>query len=248
MIQYVSDIHLEFYRSHDVISTQLIPVAPILILAGDIGHPFQDSYRLFIESMSQRFEHVILIHGNHEYYHRKKTMNEMVLQTRSICDRLPNVHFLHNDHVDLEVAGKMHRFIGSVLWSQLDDKHALVNDARCIREFSMDRFNDLFKQNLMYLDHALSESPHPVVVVTHHLPSHALIDPVFAGQPFNQCFASHVDWLIEKHHEHITVWIYGHTHIPQNTFVIHGVPCVTNPIGYPKEQANPCLTRVFDIK
>jgi len=137
MIQYLSDIHLEFYRSHVLVSSKVIPVAPILVLAGDVGYPFQDSYRLFLESMSQRFEHVILIHGNHEYYHRKKTMNEIIQQTQYVCHRFPNVHFLHNDHVDLEVAGKMHRFLGSVLWSKLDDKNALVNDAKYIGEFNI---------------------------------------------------------------------------------------------------------------
>ena len=242
MIQFLSDIHLEFYSNVSKVRrviSQIVPVAPILVLAGDIGHPCNESYAIFLQTMSERFDHVLLVHGNHEYYHKQKTMQEIIDHTQSFCSQWSNVHFLNNSHVDLVVNGKMVRFIGSVLWSKLDDPTCLVNDAKYIPEFTMDLFNAMHVENVAYLDRALSECEGLSVLITHHLPSYDLIDPAYRDGKHNQCFASHCDHLMEKHRDRIVLWIYGHTHKPQKTAIIHGVRCVTNPIGYPGEQAKP---------
>ncbi len=65
-IQYISDIHLEFFK---VLPKQIVrPVADILCLAGDIGYPFSSLYRDFLKQVSRDFKKVFLIAGNHEYY------------------------------------------------------------------------------------------------------------------------------------------------------------------------------------
>ena len=46
LIQYISDIHLEFYNLSKII--KLIPSAPILCLAGDIGNPLLENYEIFL--------------------------------------------------------------------------------------------------------------------------------------------------------------------------------------------------------
>ena len=65
-IQYASDIHLEIRPSK--FRRILTPVGDILILAGDIGHPFRRTYAQFLDWCSRNFKHVILVPGNHEYY------------------------------------------------------------------------------------------------------------------------------------------------------------------------------------
>jgi len=69
-IQYISDIHLELLHIEEIKSriNKIIPVCPTLILAGDIGNPFHQGYKLFIQEMNNKFEKVFLVSGNHEYY------------------------------------------------------------------------------------------------------------------------------------------------------------------------------------
>lgn len=61
----MSDLHLE--RTNYQVSIN--PAASILLLVGDIGR-FCDSeeYRHFIKDCCAKFEKVLLVGGNHEYY------------------------------------------------------------------------------------------------------------------------------------------------------------------------------------
>jgi predicted phosphodiesterase len=242
-IQYLSDIHLEFYKGSipkvDRLLLQIIPVAPICVLAGDIGYPFEETYRHFLSKLSAKFEHIVLIHGNHEYYqlggNKGKSMQEIVQQTEAICEALPNVHFLNDSYWDYQGV----RFIGSVLWSELKDPQHLVNDVNCIPEFSMGLSNQLYSIHKTWLDNAISSADSDVVVVTHHLPSMELVAAQWKGHPVNQCFASDSDSLIRPP---VKLWIYGHTHQPSDT-VYQGIRCIANPIGYPGENPKPNLTQ-----
>jgi predicted phosphodiesterase len=75
--QYISDIHLEHYKLEDI--DKVIPEkeANILILAGDIGYPEEIQYKTYIQKVSQIWEKVFLIAGNHEYYQIKKKYNDI---------------------------------------------------------------------------------------------------------------------------------------------------------------------------
>jgi len=52
--------------------------------------------------------------------------------------------------------------------------------------------------------------------------------------PYNQWFYCDMDGFIETHAHKIKCWIYGHTHTPSDT-IIHQIPFLCNPIGYPNE-------------
>jgi hypothetical protein len=70
MIQYVSDIHLEFHDKMNTGSLQPLlfvkPVAPYLVLAGDIGVPDLKGYSVFLQWCSENWNAVFLVAGNHE--------------------------------------------------------------------------------------------------------------------------------------------------------------------------------------
>ena len=72
-IQFISDIHLEsVLNKKDPIlfyEKLLTPVAPILVLAGDIGM-FERVPELvhFLQWTSTHWDHVVYVIGNHEYY------------------------------------------------------------------------------------------------------------------------------------------------------------------------------------
>jgi len=89
---YLSDLHLEFSTLAKTlrILKHIVPSqgSDTCVLAGDIAYPFQENYAAFLRGMSQKFKHIFLIHGNHEYYQLKenstKTMSDIVKKTEHI--------------------------------------------------------------------------------------------------------------------------------------------------------------------
>ena len=66
--QIASDLHLEIISESKTFSDLIEPVAPILLLCGDIGNPSTDRYVSFLEWCSDNFETVVAIACNHEFY------------------------------------------------------------------------------------------------------------------------------------------------------------------------------------
>jgi predicted phosphodiesterase len=64
----VSDIHLECMDKPARLKNLVTSDAEVLILAGDIGHPSQDSYWELLQDAADAFVHVFVVAGNHEYY------------------------------------------------------------------------------------------------------------------------------------------------------------------------------------
>ena len=231
-IQYASDIHLEFFKA----VPPIVPKAKVLVLAGDIGYPHTPLYSDFLEDVSKKFEQVFLIVGNHEYYSRGRryTMKEVEERIAAILTTkaLDNVTFLHYSYKDY--GG--YRFVGLPLWSKITDTYYLINDFRAIHDMTVDLYNDMHTKGREYITDTLANSDIPVILITHHMPSYDLVDPMyktFEMAPYNQCFASHCDDLIKKP---VCAWIYGHTHRP-SVKNIHGVQLACNPKGYPGENA-----------
>lgn len=243
IIQYISDLHLEFSRNEQKVRRMLQkihPIAPICILAGDIGYPFQPTYEFFLKELSNKFEHIFLIHGNHEYY-QKKSMNDVVEKTHDITNNLKNVHFLNNSYFILDD----YCFIGSVLWSNLEHSEKLINDFYTNSEFTIDNCNKWFKQNVLFLQHTIEmckTNKKKAIVITHHLPSYECVCDFYKGNSINQYYASNCENLLQPP---IEVWIYGHTHYPSKK-KINGVWCIANPIGYPAEQRKPNYNEIYN--
>ena len=68
-IQYMSDLHLE----NEGYQKFRIPfAAPNLLLVGDIGNIKDEPYIAFLEELCTRYKRVLLVPGNHEYFHMNR--------------------------------------------------------------------------------------------------------------------------------------------------------------------------------
>jgi SAM-dependent methyltransferase len=154
LIQYASDLHLEFLRPAQVdgLIDGVARLAPVIVLAGDVGDPFLASYARFVEAMSARFDWVVVIAGNHEFYgHAPEPTLARIAQ---VCREAGggNVVFLHNQAWELP-AGMLPpgsprvRFFGGTMWSRIRDEEraevaAVLNDFARIRGFGLAEYEN----------------------------------------------------------------------------------------------------------
>lgn len=227
--QYISDIHLE----HGTL-INITPSAKYLILAGDIGHPSDPSYRQFMQDMSSKFEKVFLVAGNHEYYSSSQTILQTETLIRNTVTDIPNVHFLQNDYVHLD---NTYSVFGATMWTQIDpedeiDIRQFIMDYRKIPNFTPEFSSMLHKASVNELISVLDEYPtRKWIVITHHMPQKRLIDSKYQKYPFsilNSAYASDIPILDSN--ENIKAVVYGHTHTPSQNGKYY-----CNPVGYPGE-------------
>jgi hypothetical protein len=68
-----------------------------------------------------------------------------------------------------------------------------------------------------------------VIVLTHHLPSFALISPRYTNDPLRSTYASEQDDIIK---EPVVAWLCGHSHDPLTVRYDSGTLVSLNPMGY----------------
>ena len=267
-VQYASDLHLEFYKDTPF-ETMIQPAAPILILAGDIGYPGDLITNNFIAWCSANWQWVIWVYGNHEYFNligkkgwssvpsRVATMAEREEAGQKLVASFPNVYLLQNKravlgpHLDYE-------FYGCTLWSKISEEVHQRNekqmaDFKCIaasrdadglpvRMTLADR-NRLWREQLEGLVAAVRRAEQTgakLVVVTHHLPTHAMIPSRYEGSETNEYYANSLEQLMKS--PAVAAWICGHSH--GKRIIERPALCCLNARGYPGEQVptNPYTT------
>lgn len=244
-IQYISDIHLEFYEEkHVEFSKFVIPVSENIALLGDIGYPTDENYYNFISDCSNAFKKVFVVSGNHEYYTNPEnsvTMVDMDKIIQSICKTFTNVYFLNNSEHILDDSTII---LGTTLWSkiaenEMDSIALSINDYIKIRmrgrNITPNDINMIFSSNVSWLVSKLSQhSDKRIIILTHHSPSYKSIHQKYKGYPFNSAFASDLSYIFETH-PNIMFWLFGHTHCTVE-FVENFSKCATNPAGYIKKK------------
>jgi Icc-related predicted phosphoesterase len=256
----INDLHIDM-------NPDLAPVLPggqVLIIAGDLVEArrvkmYADNpndivpnvklhdkgkINLWIRREFAKYEHVIYVMGNHEFYNF--TFNKTYAHLK---ENLPaNVHLLEKQCVEID--GVL--FIGATLWTDCHNgdpltMHAVkygMNDFDVIR---VRRFNDDYVrftvQDAMadhfkakqYIETILQNpvnSEKKVVVVTHHAPTHMSIDERFVREYLmNGGFYSKLDDLILDNPA-IKLWCHGHTHMFKDYMVGDHTRVVCNPRGY----------------
>jgi len=241
-LRYLSDLHLEFIKPQKLdkfinkIFTDEITNDEICVLAGDIGNPYTSNYDKLMKFISKKFIKSFVIAGNHEFYNKKKNMNETIAFLKEYFNNFENITFLNNSYEYYE----NYCFIGTTLWSKITDLSTEINDIHAIPNFNCIQYNELNKVCVNFLEEALENNYSQCVVITHHVPSYSLINDKYKTSEinnYNQWFYCDMDNFIEKKKDKIKCWIYGHTHTPSDV-IINEIPFLCNPIGYPNENIN----------
>lgn len=236
LIQYASDLHLEFPENREFLRLNpLKPVGDILILAGDIVlfdvmHEHSD----FFNYVSDHFQTTYWIPGNHEYYYSDAGKKSGVIH-ESIRS---NVFLVNN----VTIERPSMRFIFSTLWSRINPANQWtierrVSDFHVIKfngkRFTTPDFNQLHEEGLKFITKELqSDGQLKTVMVTHHVPTLMNYPAMHKGDPLNQAFAVELYALIED--QGPDYWIYGHTHSNTPEFTIGKTRLLTNQLGYVK--------------
>lgn len=256
--QFVSDVHLDCFQPSDVAKWPKIPrLAPLLILAGDVGRVNQPHYMVYLRQLCETYDRVILVPGNHEYYQASKPIHTFS-ETEELLSSLniPNLIVLQKGSIVINGI----RFIGCTLWSNVDVDNTDVRmgmsdyykiytdkDEKDITKRSWKKMNpefvkDKHQDHVRFLEDAIRSSKEPVVVVTHHCPTnrHLLIRK--GNSSVYSCYATPLDITCPKLFERpVIAWISGHSHRTMNEYIDSAsdgnrVLLLMNACGYPSEK------------
>lgn len=235
----ISDLHLEFYKSNKNLYKTIekkLPLADLLILAGDIGYPdkhYRQHYVNLLKTFKTIYHHVIVVPRNHEYYATEKyNIQDQLDKLSDIC-RETNVILLNNNSVIINNV----KIIGTTLWSQID-KYGFdgINDKGKVFKTIDDYNNEHIKcfdwlKNELDTD-ATNNEIKDQIIITHHLPSSKLVHARFKNSPINTAFCT--DILDKLNLTKARYWFTGHTH-EYSSMVHNNTKFVVNPLGYPFE-------------
>ena len=259
-IALASDIHLEF---GDLEFTN--EGADILVLAGDImiaqnlydhttesiqnsidqniklGNRQEEAvkYRKFLEQASVQFKHVIMIAGNHEFYHGRwyRALDTM----RHECNQFHNVYFLEDQVKEIDEV----LFVGSTLWTDMNknewhtkyqvkqgmsDFKIIKNDQNGYRNLHPDDVIVRHSKSLEFIKNTIVNTSKKIVVVTHHAPSDMSVADCYKGDILmNGAYRSNLeDFIMDSN---INLWCHGHTHFSFD-YMLGNTRVVCNPRGY----------------
>lgn len=260
-IQIVSDLHLEFYHGKRV-DNFIKPVAPILALLGDTccvaGQADYEQFAAFVRCMATKFELVIVVPGNHEYYldcvpsakngvkiARCISMAACDEKMLATCKALPNVIFL-NGQIHRVVSGRSTYLIaGTPLWSyvppeayaaatqQMNDyQYIYCSSARKTRLATPADTSALHLAAVRFIRRAMrkaTKTGSKLIVLTHHKPY--FIPTKDQPEPIYTYETPLNDMICAP----IVLWAYGHTH-RRDDRRLNGVHLYSNPSGYPGER------------
>lgn len=230
LIKFISDLHLEFCNSKEILKILgTIGSGEVLVLAGDLGDPFEQYYANLFDHVSKNYEKVFCICGNHEYYgHRMDKTNKKF-------DELCNKYGIINMNQNM-IEYKDVRFIGTPLWSHVAGECHLQCDTRHIKDMGVKHRNNMYSRNFEFIQENLTTDL-PTIIITHHLPSCSLIQDQYRLPEYvmlNEWFASSTIENLDFTGSNVRAWIYGHTHSPL-TKIVEGINTYCNPVGYPEE-------------
>lgn len=231
----ISDLHVEFYAHPIYLQRKLTTMYPeidddeVLIVAGDLGVAgngishlsINPEYKSMLEYFAKRWNYVIVIPGNHEYYDRDRlcTLDDVDNMIRKECDRL-GIVFLNKNSVilDLNSSSKKEKslasrskgfdqtktlvLLGCTLWSRATPEAYKGMNDKLKAILSYKELIDTHTEHCVWLEKELlrcKKKGQEAIVVTHHLPLQDLTHPKYLQEryrPLNSAYASNLDDFI----------------------------------------------------
>lgn len=244
-----SDLHLEFRQGEEKKFWEALPKdkeAKVALVAGDVtsfGLPAAVYNKHFV-GLCERFEKVIYVPGNHEYYGSNPVAVEARLQDLEYCLN-PVLKVLRSGEVYVHDG---QRFIGDTLWfpdrPEVHMYRSLINDTVQIGKL----FPWCFTQSSLFLLHLREHLQEDDIVISHHIPTDHDTLPQWKGHNTQAYFVNSAcdHYFKEVNTVKPKAWIYGHTH-NKHHFMYQGTEFICNPVGYPGENkylpeaAEPCI-------
>ena len=236
-IQIASDLHIECIDNDDVDPLDfVIPEAPILILAGDIGSFYrQKQLKNFLTKLCRHFQIVLYIIGNHEYYytpeHHHICFYNLKQRLFSIAKTLPNLHILHRDSVLINNVC----IAGCTLWTKPDIK--IPKFIVRIPDLTTEKYISNYVADLEFITN-ISEycetKNYKLIVVTHHPPTYKILENSNKNKKYLSLYSNNLDQLLDKNK--INTWICGHIHKNFDLITPLGTRLVSNQKGKNKDK------------
>lgn len=219
-LQFMSDLHLERVKYDYTFDTA--QKASILLLAGDIGRFCDlDAYKTFLANQCARYDMVLLLAGNHEFYGSSRQEGLGIADSFVKDPGMDNkLHFMNRSRLDLP--GLDLTILGCTLHSFISPGYTkLTNDFQRIKDWTVSAHNAEHEKDRNWLKESLqniaaeSDTPRRIIIATHYAPSfEKTTHPAKENNAISQCFSSHLlqevsNW---RGSELISHWIFGHTH------------------------------------
>ena len=198
----------------------------------------------FLSRCSNKFENVIYLAGNHEFYNDNwySTLDTL----RAACAEFKNVTFIEESHVNIG----MLTFVGGTLWTNLNKRDPItvgyiktrINDFMLIRNERKEYAKlhpydtvDRHDSTLAYIKIIVEGDPSRKYIVTgHHGPTPKSVHPRYTDWQLNGGYSSDLSEFILDHPQ-IVLWTHGHTHVPHD-YMMGTTRVVCNPRGYANKE------------
>lgn len=257
-----SDLHLNF-------ADCTLTGGDVLVLAGDVFEAglvrraenagkdthILDRYHRFASTELTKYDRVLYVFGNHEYYNHDYS---------SARDRIqgilpPNVEILENTWTKID--GVV--FWGATMWTSFDGNpvikqtvEAEMSDYKYIRwdparlkpgaggqywsnRFTADDSEQIHRVSRTRLEEFLLGNPdQQTVVVTHHAPSYQSVQAEYRDHVYgaiNRAYYTELSDLMFDHPQ-LTHWFHGHMHA-MNDYQLGSCRVVSRPRGYARYES-----------
>ena len=243
--QIYSDLHLEFKYDYPKIKKY----SDNLILAGDIGKINDINYNSFIEYVSNLWEKVFIVLGNHEYYLLSSHFEKTKKKYKKYLSKFDNIYLLDcNEHIiDNDTI-----ILGATFWTKIDKSIKLK-----INDFNIIKYYDIEKRKRCYITDVFINKEHlkekewlkkmlikkdvikyKNIIIISHFPltrfntSHIKYDN--QTDDLKNYFSNDFDDILQDKFENKIYQIAGHTHHNYN-FVKNGINYLSNQFGYTED-------------
>lgn len=214
-IQYASDLHLELWRKKTFDET-LIPVAPYLVLCGDVAKLDDPNLHAFLEFVSERWKLAFWIPGNEEIWKSSDSESKSLQLMRNLCSSYRNIKILYMNTYLLEEDHEKLLVVGLPLWHKPRDdamlhyeRNIYIKPLPCPTDKK--KFSEAHYVNIKFLEKIIKNAEYPILVCSYY--------PIFTWLYEEDWIQELTSAVLDRELENfisfpIIAWISGHNHLP----------------------------------